>query len=90
MSGRIKWAKPWEQITPKILVVCHKCLFLIPDACPVQTGYILSHTIFTLGLRVTKKAFLYIGIYAGKESDTVHSFVMLLPENATGQSSYEE
>lgn len=80
MSGRIKWAKPWEQITPKILVVCHKCLFLIPDACPVQTGSILSHTIFTLGLRVTKKPF-YILEYMQEKRMTVRSLLMLLPEN---------
>lgn len=71
-------------------MVYHKCLFPIPDACPVQTGYILSHTIFTLGLRVTKKAFLYIGIYARKENDTVRSFLMLLPESGTDQGGYEE
>lgn len=49
----------------------------------MQTGYILSHTIFTLGedLQADKKAFTY----AGKEPSIEPSFSVLLPGNDPGQ-----
>lgn len=51
--------------------------------------YPVSHHLHS-GTQGDKKAFLYIGIYAEKENDTVRSFLMLLPEKDTDQSGYEE